>query len=235
MESTGLDRCVHGDPRVGQRGSASVEQSGLIALLAALILVSLAVAELHGPGPEQRKLGAAIARRLRCAAAEPGPCWSDPLSTAWGRSAAGWVRASAPSPTTVTGPDGSSLSPVDFRDCRSASCAVADPARLGLTTSNRRISLFVSVLDQRRLGGGVDATYWSYRPGLGWSAERRYGSAAEVRRLAGTELLETAVPRLVALETLAGRNQIRFRRGEEPPWRWNLPSAAAPVQAPDHQ
>jgi hypothetical protein len=35
-------------------------------------------------------------------------------------------------------------------------------------------------------------------------------------------LLETAVPRLVALETLAARNHLDFPAGEEPPWRWRV-------------
>jgi hypothetical protein len=44
----------------------------------------------------------------------------------------------------------------------------------------------------------------------------------EVAAAAKTPLLETAVPRLVPLETLAGRNHYTFPRSEEPPWRWRV-------------
>jgi hypothetical protein len=37
-----------------------------------------------------------------------------------------------------------------------------------------------------------------------------------------TPLLESANPRLVPLETLAGKNHVRFAPGEEPPWRWQV-------------
>jgi hypothetical protein len=44
-------------------------------------------------------------------------------------------------------------------------------------------------------------------------------SSAEVAALARTPLLDTAVPKLVPLETLSGRDSYVFRSGEEPPWR----------------
>jgi hypothetical protein len=37
-------------------------------------------------------------------------------------------------------------------------------------------------------------------------------------------LLDTAVPVIVPLETLDGRNQYDFAPGEEPPWRWQVES-----------
>jgi hypothetical protein len=46
----------------------------------------------------------------------------------------------------------------------------------------------------------------------------REASSAEVAALASTPLLDDAVPALVPLETLAGRDSYRFRAGEEPPW-----------------
>jgi len=47
---------------------------------------------------------------------------------------------------------------------------------------------------------------------------RRAASADEVTGLASTPLLDDAVPTLVALETLPGRDSYSFRSGEEPPW-----------------
>ena len=49
--------------------------------------------------------------------------------------------------------------------------------------------------------------------------------AADVAALASTPLLEAQDPKLVPLETLAGRNHFDFRAGEEPPWRWRVRSA----------
>ena len=67
-------------------------------------------------------------------------------------------------------------------------------------------------------------TYWLYRPTLGWEPVRRTVSAARVAELAPTPLPEDAIPALVALETLDGRNQYEFAPGEEPPWRWRVTS-----------
>jgi hypothetical protein len=113
--------------------------------------------------------------------------------------------------------------PVDFRYCRSASCALPGPSER-LTASNRRTTAFVSVDDRRRSGGDVLITYWLYRPTLGWERVERRASSAEVARLAATPLLETQAPKLVPLETLVGRNHFEFVAGEEPPWRWRVES-----------
>jgi hypothetical protein len=43
-----------------------------------------------------------------------------------------------------------------------------------------------------------------------------------VQEMASTPLLEAANPRLVPLETLAGRNHYDFPVREEPPWRWRV-------------
>ena len=43
--------------------------------------------------------------------------------------------------------------------------------------------------------------------------------AAEIAAYARTPLLDSADPALVPLETLLGRDDARFRAGEEPPWR----------------
>jgi hypothetical protein len=111
--------------------------------------------------------------------------------------------------------------PVDFRYCRSASCAAPGPSER-LTASNRRTTAFVSIDDRRPAGGDAVITYWLYRPTLGWEQIERRASSADVAALADTPLLETQDPKLVPLETLAGRNHFDFPPGEEPPWRWRV-------------
>ena len=205
-----------------QSGAATVEHAAislLVALLAAVAIAALA----SGDDEDGRELGATLARKLRCAAVGPGPCWRDPLTLAYGRSLAGAVRALAPEPRTRPGPDGSPLLPVDFRRCRSTGCALPGP-RPGLTASNRRVTAFVSVADQGRGRNFVEISYWHYRPALGWDRVARLAGRGEIGRLASTPLLEAQVPALVPLETLDGRNQYEFAPGEEPPWRWRVES-----------
>ena len=201
-----------------ERGAASVEQAGLI-LLVALLCAAVAGGVLSRSGEaESRELARAVAQKLRCAAHGPGPCWQDPLTEAYGRPIAGLVRALAPVPE---GAGALGLLPVDFRRCRQASCA-APGERPELTASNRRVSAFVAVDDRRRSDGTVAIEYWLYRPTLGWERVRRTASAADVAKLSMTPLLESANPRLVPLETLPAKNHVRFAPAEEPPWRWQI-------------
>jgi hypothetical protein len=200
-----------------ERGAATVEHAGLSLLIALLAIAAIAALAARDPGGD-RELGFALARKLRCAAVGPGPCWRDPLTDAYGRSLGGAVRALAPPPEAVSG-----LFPVDFRYCRSVSCAALGP-RPGLTASNRRMTAFTEVDDRRTSTGAVAISYWLYRPSLGWERETVRVDAAEVERLAPTELLETAVRALVPLETLDGRNHYDFAPGEDPPWRWRVES-----------
>lgn len=202
---------------MSSRGSATVEHAGLSLLIALLAITGIA-ALASGPVDGGRELGFALARKLRCAAQGPGPCWQDPLTEAYGRSLAGAVRALAPQPVVLAGSLGESLLPVDFRVCRSASCAAPGP-RHGLTASNRRVTTFTAV---RARPGGHQITYWDYRPGLGWTKQVVAVSSAQVATLAGTPLLEDQVPALVSLETLAGANHFDFAPGEAPPWRWQI-------------
>jgi hypothetical protein len=205
-----------------RHGAASVEQVALVFLIALLLLAAIS-AVAAGPQDERgHELGAAIARKLRCAPRLPGPCWRDPLTEAYGRPLAGAVRALAPEPAAVRARSGLALMPVDFRYCRRESCAVPGE-RPGLTRSNRRISAFTSVVDRRPAGGPVHITYWLYRPGIGWARVTRRASAAAVAEHARTPLLETDNPRLVPLETLPGRNHYAFPASEQPPWQWQVP------------
>jgi hypothetical protein len=205
-----------------ERGAASVEHVGLAILVAVLLLAGVAAFAAEPPVEEGRELGSAITRKLRCAPRLPGPCWRDPLTEAYGRPLAGLVRALAPPPEPRTGPGGLALVGVDFRYCRRPSCAV--PVDDHLTESNRRTTAFTSVEDQRRAGGGVEITYWIYRPTLGWESVVRRADSADVEAAASTPLLESADPRLVPLETLPGRNHYDFPPSEEPPWRWKVES-----------
>jgi hypothetical protein len=199
------------------RGAATVEHAGL-SLLIGLLIVAGVAAFASGPPEGGRELGFTIARKLRCAAQGPGPCWQDPLTEAYGRSLAGALRALAPEPQALAGPGGEVLLPVDFRTCRTPGCAV--PAeRRGLTASNRRVTTFVAV---RESEDGAEITFWEYRPTLGWRDHTVVASAAEIQALAPTPLLDEQVPTLVSLETLPGANHYDFAPGEEPPWRWAI-------------
>jgi hypothetical protein len=198
-----------------ERGAASVEQAGLILLVAVLCAAVAGAVLSRGGQAESRELARAVAQKIRCAAHGPGPCWQDPLTEAYGRPLAGLVRALAPMPE---GAGALGLLPVDFRRCRQASCATPGE-RPELTASNRRVTAFVAVEDRRRSDGDVLVDYWLYRPTLGWELARRRASAADAATYAMTPLLESANPRLVPLETLAGRNHVDFAAGEEPPWR----------------
>src|SRR6478735_5410065 len=99
--------------RQDEAGSATTEHVGITILVALALIAGIAAV---GAGADQsgRELGSALARKLRCGAVGPGPCWRDPLTSAYGRPLAGAVRALAPAPITVSG-----LLPVDFRLCRS--------------------------------------------------------------------------------------------------------------------
>jgi hypothetical protein len=207
-----------------ERGAATVEHVGLVLLVALLIVGAVAAFVAAPPNEAAQRLDTALQRKIRCPAALPEPCWQDPLTEAYGRSVAGAVRALAPVPRAVAGPTGLPLLPVDFRYCRSESCAVPGD-RPQLTASNRRVTAFSTVDDRRRAGGDVRITYWLYRPTIGWDHVVREASSVEVERHASTPLLESANPVLVPLETLYGRNHYDFPPAEEPPWRWEVPSA----------
>ncbi|HYY74431.1 MAG TPA: hypothetical protein VE662_06370 [Solirubrobacterales bacterium] len=205
------------------RGAATVEHVGLVVLIALLVMGAIAAIVATPPNEAARRLGSQLDRRIRCPARLPDPCWRDPLTEAYGRPLGGLVRALAPQPKPVAGASGAPLLPVDFRYCRSEDCATPGD-RTGLTASNRRVTAFTSVADRRRGGGGVEVSYWLYRPGIGWDRTMRTASSGDVERYASTPLLDSANPVLVPLETLYGRDHYDFPPGEEPPWRWRVES-----------
>jgi hypothetical protein len=207
------------------RGAASVEHVGLSMLVALLLLAAVAAVAGEPPLNEGRTLGATIGRRIACGPLLPKPCRRHPLALAYGFPLGKLVRALAPRVTARAGPGGAPLVPVDFRYCRRASCAVpAVCSDSRLTSANRRTTAFTAVEDRRRAGSGVRITYWLYRPGLGWESVVRSAGRAELAAAGALRLNDRHDPRLVPLETLAGRNHYRFEAAERPPWRWRVAS-----------
>src|SRR5262245_48945127 len=124
-----------GSQTSAQRGSAGVEQAGLVTLVALLLVAAIAALAAGGEIKAGRALGGTIARRLACAPRLPDACRHHPLVPAYGWPLARLVRALAPAPASRPGPSGLPLVPVDFRRCRRESCAV--PAGPGRTASGR--------------------------------------------------------------------------------------------------
>jgi hypothetical protein len=203
-----------------ERGTASIEQAGLTALIALLLLAAIAALAGDGEVDPRHLLGNAIARRIACGPRAPGPCRHHPLVPAYGWPLARLARALAPTPTAVPGPSGLPLVPVDFRRCRRESCAVAAGAHL--TASGRRPTAFLQLDDRRRTFGWVELTYWLYRPGLGWDRVVRRATQAQIEAASHVRVLFEDDPALVPLETLPGRDHYEFPAGERPLWQWQV-------------
>jgi hypothetical protein len=205
-----------------ERGSASVEQAGLAALIALLLLVAIAAIAADGEIDAGRALAGAISKRIACAPRLPDSCRRHPLVPAYGWPLARLARALAPAPIARPGPSGLFLMPVDFRRCRRESCAIA--AGPHLTASRRRTTAFTQIVDRRRSDGWVELIYWLYRPGLGWERLARRADQARVETASGVRVLLSDDPMLVPLETLPGRNHYDFPVSEQPPWQWHAAS-----------
>lgn len=203
-----------------ERGSASVEQAALAALVALLLVAGIAAVAAGGDVDAGRRLAGSIAKKLRCAPRLPDGCRHHPLVPAYGWPLARLVRALAPGPMALPGPSGLPLVPVDFRRCRRESCAVA--AGPHLTASGRRHTAFTEIVDQRSSSGWVEVVFWLYRPALGWERLARRATEADVEAAAGVKVLLQDDPALVPLETLPGRNHYEFPAAEEPPWQWRV-------------
>jgi hypothetical protein len=206
----------------GERGSASIEQAGLVALVALLLIAAISAVAAGGEIDAGRSLAGAISKRIRCAPHLPDACRHHPLVPAYGWPLARLTRALAPAPAAEAGPSGLPLLPVDFRYCRRESCAVA--AGPNLTASRRRTTAFTEIVDRRRALGWVEVVYWLYRPSLGWQRIARRAGQAQVDAARGVPVLLSDDPALVPLETLAGRNHHEFPASERPPWQWRIPA-----------
>jgi hypothetical protein len=203
-----------------ERGSATVEQAALAGLIALLLIAAISAIAAGGEVDAGRGLAGALARRLTCAPRLPDSCRHHPTVPAYGWPLARLTRALAPKPKAVLGPSGLPLAPVDFRRCRSESCAVA--AGPHLTASGRRTTAFTEVIDRRDSDGWIEIVYWLYRPTLGWERVARRATEADVEAAAGVEVLDRDNPALVPLETLPGRNHYEFPAAERPPWQWRV-------------
>jgi Flp pilus assembly pilin Flp len=203
-----------------ERGSASVEQAGLVALIALLLLAGIAAVAAGGKVDAGRGLAGAISKRIACAPRLPDACRHHPLVPAYGWPLARLARALAPAPAARTGPSGLPLVPVDFRHCRRESCAVAAGAHL--TASRRRTTAFTELIDRRQAGGWVELVYWLYRPGLGWERVSQRAGQAQIDAAGSVRVLLQDDPALVPLETLPGRDHYDFPASERPPWQWQV-------------
>jgi hypothetical protein len=203
-----------------ERGTASIEQAGLAALIGLLLLAVIAAVAADEEIDPRHALAGTIARRLACAPRLPSPCRHHPLVPAYGWPLARLARALAPFPAALRGPSGLPLVPVDFRRCRRESCAVATGPHL--TASGRRTTAFTELDDRRRTLGWVELTYWLYRPGMGWQSVVRRASQAQIEAAGRVRVLLKDDPALVPLETLPGRDHYEFPVGERPPWQWRV-------------
>ena len=208
--------CSHGR----ERGAATVEHVALAFLIAMLVAAGVGALAGAPPGDSARELGGTIARRIACAPRHPVPCGRNPLALAYGFPLGKLVRYLAPPLGSL---EQGGLLPVDYRRCRQASCA-SPSDRPGLTASGRRVTAFTSVQDLRRAGGRVLVTYWLYRPDARWQRIVRTAGPAEIAAASSIRLNLEDDPALVPLETLPGRDHYLFPPGEEPPWRWSIPS-----------
>lgn len=206
--------------RESERGSASVEQAGLTALVALLLLAAIAAVSGGGEIEAGRQLARELGSRLTCGPRLPDSCRHHPLVPAYGWPLARLTRALAPPPAARPSPSGLPLVPVDFRRCRRESCAVA--AGPHLTASGRRTTAFTELRDERRSLGWVEIVYWLYRPGLGWSQIARRATQADVDAASRAAVLLEDDPMLIPLETLPGRNHYAFSASETPPWQWRV-------------
>jgi hypothetical protein len=62
---------------------------------------------------------------------------------------------------------------------------------------------------------------------MGWEPIGRTAGAAEIEAASGIRLSLEDDPALVPLETLPGKDHYDFPTGDEPPWRWSIPSRPA--------
>ena len=205
-----------GDSWQSERGTASVEQAGLAALIALLLLAAIAAVAAGGEIDAGHALGGTIARRIACAPRLPDACRHHPLVPAYGWPLARLARALAPAPAALPGPAGLPLVPVDFRRCRRESCAVA--AGPHLTASGRRTTAFTADRRPPPHAGLGRADLLALPPGPRLGSVVRRASQAQVEAAATSASCSKDDPALVPLETLPGRDhyELPAQRGARP-------------------
>ena len=97
--------------------------SRLAALIGAAIAIAIAALAASPPKRADRELGEMLARRIACTPRYPVPCGRNPLALAYGFPLGKLVRQ----PRAHPGRPADGELPVDFRRCRSSSCALPGP------------------------------------------------------------------------------------------------------------
>jgi hypothetical protein len=135
---------------VRERGQATVEWVGLVALVA-LLLAAAVAGGVRIPGAT---LARAVASRILCAAALADRCGDEPaLIAAYGSEVAGLVREHMPS---LFFEEGSRALPVDFRRCRDPRCGDGTArGRVLETDAGLPVTAFVHAIDCRGDAAGV--------------------------------------------------------------------------------
>jgi hypothetical protein len=162
-----LDLCAKGGS-----GQGTVEWIALIALVALVLGGTAWVAGVRVPGTA---LARSIAERMVCAVRLAHGCRSDPpLIAGYGPELSELVRAQAP---RIDYEDGMTALPVDFRGCRSPSCADGPAGgRVARSLTGRPVVAFTHVVDCRdpaaaeangyvcdgKRDGRIYVQYWLY-------------------------------------------------------------------------
>src|ERR1700754_574518 len=107
------------------RGQATIESTALAALIALILVAVIALIASGGEVKAGRELAGVIGRRIACAPHLPDACHHEAVVPAYGWPLPPLARALGPPPEPLPAADGLPLVPVDFRYCRSESCAVA--------------------------------------------------------------------------------------------------------------
>ncbi len=168
------------DRAATERGQATIEWIGLVALVAVLVASFLALLGAFGRLPGVA-LASAIAERIVCAATLGGACSDDELSAAYGPDVAALLAEHAP---LVRYEPGMRALPVDYRRCRADACAEgSETGSIWRSRSGEPVVAFTHVVDCRAGfdagpgggSGGVDCSgrragnlylqYWFYYPG----------------------------------------------------------------------
>ena len=201
-----------------ERGSASVEQAGLAALIALLLVAAIAAVAADGEIDGGQDSPACSAGGSPAPPAFPTPA----ITTRWSPPTAGPSPAS-PAPLRPR-PQAASAPPACRSSRSTSAAAAAKAARSPAGPRPGRPTAFTSIRDERRALGWVELTYWMYRPSIGWERVVRRATAADIEAAAGISVLLKDDPMLVPLETLPGRDQYEFPAGERPPWQWKIES-----------